>query len=162
MDLSLTQIQSMLRTAAGRFLPSRAFACGARSVRLYGQEWSRRHFASSRDPMLAGCVDLTKLLSASLSRSGVLGAIGVAAPVAATSECVSATASVVAEASLVSPILARAIQISCGYLLSTCSPCGPMGSIKMATPCFQAEELRRLPFAAARFRPCGPGQNACA
>jgi hypothetical protein len=46
-----------------RAAPQAAFACGARSAMYMGQVYSRRHFARTNSPLLAGFIDPAKILT---------------------------------------------------------------------------------------------------
>jgi hypothetical protein len=55
-----------------RAAPQAAFAAGARSAMYMGQVYSRRHFARTNSPLLAGFIDPMKLLVPT-AQSGVTG-----------------------------------------------------------------------------------------
>jgi hypothetical protein len=92
-----------------RAAPQAAFASGARSAVYMGQMYSRRHFARTNSPLLAGFVDPTKLLSPSNNGGGLLALSSptgvLASSSAALDELVASVTALTATGTAMSPFL---------------------------------------------------------
>jgi hypothetical protein len=95
-----------------RAAPQAAFACGARSAMYMGQVYSRRHFARTNSPLLAGFIDPARVLAVAGGSPLVAGC----APALTT-----VAASLALEDALQAPIgfgaveLCNAVDISAGF-----------------------------------------------